>query len=112
MRRHAPPAALLALVLLALGPAAADAQAGTEAGVRYRTPETVYLDAGTLAGVDVGDRLEVVRGGETIGEVEVVFAAERSASCRVLSERTPIQAGDHVRLPGGGAVARPPEPGS
>jgi hypothetical protein len=76
--------------------------------VRYRSADTLYLDAGTAAGLDVGDRLEVLRGGRAIAEIEVIFAAERSASAKILSERDAIQPGDRVRLLG--EAAPPPQP--
>jgi hypothetical protein len=48
--------------------------------VSYRSADAVYLDAGRAAGLAEGDRLEVVRDGEAIAEIEVVFVAEHSAS--------------------------------
>jgi hypothetical protein len=65
--------------------------------VSYRSADAVYLDAGRAAGLAEGDRLEVVRDGEAIAEIEVVFVAEHSASCRPLEERQAIRAGDTVR---------------
>lgn len=96
----------LALFLLPLSAGAQTAPANL--AVRYRSAETIYLDAGKAAGVDVGDRLEVVRNGKAIAEIEVIFAAERSASCKILSERETIQPGDRVRLVGD--TAPPPQP--
>ncbi|HEY9421353.1 MAG TPA: hypothetical protein VIW92_08065, partial [Thermoanaerobaculia bacterium] len=66
--------------------------------MRYRSADTIYLDAGNAAGIDVGDRLEVLRGGRVIAEIEVIFAAERSASAKILNERDAIQPGDRARL--------------
>ena len=89
---------LLALLLSWLSlPSGASAQAGSPpVSVRYRTADTIYLDAGRAAGIDVGDRLEILRGGQVIAEIEVIFAAERSA----------IQPGDRARLLG---EAPPPQ---
>ncbi|HYO12914.1 MAG TPA: hypothetical protein VE685_06960, partial [Thermoanaerobaculia bacterium] len=56
----------------------------------------------------VGDRLEVLRGGQVIAQIEVIFAAERSASAKVLTERAAIQPGDRARLIG--EAAPPPQP--
>lgn len=81
--------------------------------VRYRSADTIYLNAGRAAGLEVGDRLEVVRGdlnGEVIAEIEVLFTADHSASCRVLSERKPIQPDDRVRQIGETAPAPAPAP--
>ncbi len=106
-RRRAARAARAALGLLALaasvaGPPAAAQPAAAEAGaaefsVRYRSNGTVYLDAGRLAGLAEGDRLEVVREGRVIAELEVLFLADHSASCNVLVERETIEPGDAVR---------------
>ena len=100
-------------LLLALWPLAAALPAqqrtATEACVRYRSAETVYLDAGSAAGIAVGDRFEVRRDGRVVAEVEVIFTAERSASARVLREREPIQPGDRARRIGA-ATTPPPAP--
>ena len=77
--------------------------------VRYRTENTIYINAGTAAGVAVGDRFEVLRGGAVIATIEVQFAAEQSASARIVAETTPIQAGDAVRRIGA-PVTRPAQP--
>lgn len=79
--------------------------------VRYRSADTIYLNSGRASGLEVGDRLEVVRSGEVIAEIEVLFTAEHSASCRVLNERKAIQAEDRVRRIGEAAPApAPPTP--
>lgn len=93
--------ALLALALLFPSLPARAQQTGGAISVRYRSAETIYLDAGKAAGVDVGERLEVLRGTRVIAEIEVIYAADNSASAKVLSEREPIQPGDRVRAPGG-----------
>ncbi len=62
--------------------------------VRYRSADTVYLDAGQLRGLEVGGRLSVTRGGLSIAELEVSFVAEHSSSCRVLVEFDSINPGD------------------
>ena len=94
--------------LLLLFPITAQAQSGSAPfSVRYRTADTIYLDSGKVSGIDVGDRLEVLRGGNVIATIEVIFAADRSASAKVLTERQPVQTGDRVRLIG---EAAPPPP--
>jgi hypothetical protein len=75
--------------------------------VRYRSVANVYLDAGRAAGLNVGDRLRVVAGKETVGELEVVYVAEQSASCKVISETRPVRAGDTAVLLVSGAKAAP-----
>ena len=54
--RHA--AAIVVLCALAHRLDAAE----TPFKVRYRSAQTIYLDAGSASGLAVGDRLEVVRG--------------------------------------------------
>jgi hypothetical protein len=78
--------------------------------VRYRTENTIYINAGSAAGVSVGDRFEVLRGGNVVGTIEVQFAAEQSASARVISESPAIQAGDIVRRIGAAVTPPPPQP--
>jgi hypothetical protein len=56
----------------------------------------------------VGDRLARVVDGETIGELEVVFLAEHSASCKVVREVRPLQAGDTLVRLGAPRAAAPP----
>lgn len=96
--------------LLLLFPITVQAQSGSAPfSVRYRTADTIYLDSGRVSGIDVGDRLEVLRGGNVIATIEVIFAADRSASAKVLTERQPVQTGDRVRLVGEAAPPPPPE---
>jgi hypothetical protein len=85
----------VALLLLVSFVSAASASEPSYA-VRYRSATNVYLDAGTAQGLGVGDRLRVVEGQKTVAELEVVYAAEHSASCKVISETRPVRAGDVV----------------
>jgi hypothetical protein len=73
--------------------------------VRYRSADTIYLDAGRASGLAEGDRLEVVRDGKTIAEIEVIFVAEHSASCKILREAQAIQVDDGAIKPGDAAAA-------
>ncbi|MEN8006797.1 MAG: hypothetical protein ABFS42_07250 [Candidatus Krumholzibacteriota bacterium] len=87
-------AAFLILVLTAFAGAAAAEE--LVCGVRYLSAEHVYLDAGSGAGLTVGMRARVVRDGRAVAELEVVFTAEHSASCRIISGDGDVQAGDRV----------------
>jgi hypothetical protein len=80
---------------------------GPRLTVEYRSATSVYIGAGRSAGLSVGDRLRVVSGKDTIGELEVVYVAEQSASCKVVSETRPIRAGD-VAVPLVRAGSPPP----
>jgi hypothetical protein len=86
------------LACLAVGSAllvaAAAAAAVPSYRVKYRSATTVYLEAGRAEGLAVGDRLGVMSGETAVAELEIVYAAEHSASCRVLSETRAVRAGD------------------
>src|SRR6185295_7737015 len=56
------------------------------------------VDAGRAQGLSVGDRLAVKVGTETTAELEIIFLADQSASCRVVSEKRPVRAGDGATL--------------
>ena len=88
--------ATLSLFGLALQLQAAE----TAITVRYRSAQTVYLDAGSLSGLEVGDRLEVIHGVDVVAKIQVIFAAEHSVSCSILEEKNQISAGDLVRQVG------------
>lgn len=110
-RRSGPRRGLAWIVLLAsaLVASAADAEERVFQ-VRYRTEETVYLGAGSGEGVEVGDRLAVFHSGRRIAEIEVLFVARHSASCRLISEEGEIQAGDLARPTGETGPLPPREP--
>ncbi|MBK8167377.1 MAG: hypothetical protein IPK64_15650 [bacterium] len=83
---------LLAALALALPVRAAE----SECHVRFISTENVYLDAGSAAGLDVGMKVRIVRGGKAVAELEVAFVAEHSASCRVVSGAGTINTGDRA----------------
>ncbi len=64
--------------------------------VQYQTGDRVYLNGGARLGIAVGDQLEVVRGGDTIGVLEVLFVATHSASCRIVESSKTLEPGDQV----------------
>jgi hypothetical protein len=86
------------LVLLAALSPGVWAQGSPTLSVRYRSADTVYLDSGRAAGLAVGDLLVVVRVGRPVANLEVVFVAEHSASCRIVAEQESVVAGDQVML--------------
>jgi len=75
---------------------AAAVGADTRFRVKYRSMGNVYLEGGRAQGLNVGDGLRVMVGQSTLAELEVVYAAEHSASCRVLSETRRVRAGDQA----------------
>jgi len=74
--------------------------------VTYRSSSAVYINGGRLAGLQVGDRLHVVASGAVVADLEVVFVADRSASCRVLRETRAVVVGDVASID----KERPAEP--
>ncbi len=79
-------------------PAPATPVSGQRFTVKYRSAANVYLDAGRAVGLNVGDRLRVVSGKDTVAELEIAYAAELSASCRIVSETRAVRAGDTALL--------------
>ncbi len=86
-------AIVIALALLWAGLAAA---VEVTSSVKYISAEHVYLDSGSLKGLAVGQVGNVVRDGQAIGELEIVFVAEHSASCVISSQVQGLLAGDTV----------------
>jgi len=89
--------ALAAFMAAAVTVAASEEPSPTrraEFRVKYRSASSVYLDGGRSRGLAVGDRLRVEDGESTVAELEVVYVADLSASCKILSEARPVRAGD------------------
>jgi hypothetical protein len=86
---------LLILAIFCSTPPAARAQE-SRCEVRYLSADHVYLDAGSAAGLAAGQRVRVVRGGADVAELEVVFAADHSATCRVVTSTAELRPGDAV----------------
>jgi hypothetical protein len=68
--------------------------AGTSYSVKYLSSENVYLNAGQADGLAVGDHLTITSSGKCRTEVEIVFAADHSASCKVVSGDCTLAVGD------------------
>ena len=66
--------------------------------VSYVSAEHVYIDAGREDGLEVGDHLLRVVNGKTEVDLEVVFVARHSASCRQLDTSGSVGAGDRLTL--------------
>ena len=96
-------ASLVGCVMLATGVALAESGSATF-NVRYRSADTVYLEAGRSAGISVGDRLEIIRDDEVVASIDIVFVSEHSSSCKILMEQQTIEAGDQARFDGGKCV--------
>ena len=81
-------------------PPAAARAGGPSFTVEYLSADSVYLDGGRAAGLEEGRHLQVLDGSTVVAELEVVYAAEHSASCRTLSEARPVRPGDRAFLVG------------
>lgn len=86
---------IIGIILLCTGHAAT---AATTFVVKYLSAESVYLNGGQADGLVVGDHLIIYSRGDCPTEVEVVFVADHSASCKSLSTACEIAAGDRATL--------------
>lgn len=91
----APPAP--ASQAIAPRPATAQPRAGW-AHVTYISGPSIYLDAGTRAGLKEGSRLEVVRGNNVIAELVVAYVSSTRSSCTVTTSSLPVAVGDSARF--------------
>jgi len=66
--------------------------------VTYLTGGSVYLDAGSKAGLAEGTRVEVVRGGVVIAELTVAFISSNRASCTITRSTQMPVIGDSARF--------------
>ncbi len=90
---------LLICVAAVTSPAAAQQPvAFRTARVSYLTGTAAYIDAGREEGLREGARLEVMRGGATVGVLKVAFLASHQASCEIVSASATLVVGDSVRF--------------
>ena len=66
--------------------------------VTYLTGGSVYLDAGTKAGLAEGARVEVVRGGLVIAELTVAYVSSNRSSCTIVRSSQSLAIGDSARF--------------
>lgn len=66
--------------------------------VKYISAGHVYLNAGSLNGVVIGDTVKVIRDNNSIALLKVVFVADNSASCEIISKKSGISVGDKVMV--------------
>ena len=84
----------LFLLLLVLGAGAAELQTT----VKYVSASSVYIDAGREAGIQVGDRVKISRGGDSLAVLEVVYISGTSASCKIIESKGELRSGDMATL--------------
>jgi hypothetical protein len=68
--------------------------------IRYLSSEHVYLDAGASEGVVPGMKAQVLRGGQAVAVLEVVYVADHSSSWKVISSQVTVAVGDDVVIEG------------
>ena len=66
--------------------------------VTYLTGASVYLDAGTRAGLVAGSRVDVIRAGSAIAELVVEFVSSSRSSCRIVKSTSMPVIGDSARF--------------
>lgn len=86
---------LLASLTLFVG---ANSFGGSTFVIKYISAENVYLNGGKADGLKVGDRLTVGCGVDCSCELEIVFVADHSASCKMLTQPCDLIAGDKAML--------------
>src|SRR3981081_4168985 len=91
---------LACLTVLAAPVAAQDSAAAQTkiAHITYLAGKTAYVDAGRLDGLREAGRVDVVRGGKSIGVLKVAYLASHRASCDVVSAAAALAVGDSVRF--------------
>jgi hypothetical protein len=62
--------------------------------ISYISNENIYVDKGKSSGLIVGDTLQIKRDGEIIANLEILYVAEHSASCAVVTRKENLHIGD------------------
>jgi len=91
---------LVAVCLLAPLSIAEAAKTSTysEAHISYLTTVSVYLDQGREAGLEVGNTVDLMRGGEAIAKLTVSYVSAHRAVCDVTGSAMVFGVGDLVRF--------------
>ena len=83
---------VLASLILMTASVAADAE--QSAKVTYVSGNSIYVDAGNDDGVVDGGEFRIVRDGETVARLKVVYLSAHRSSCEILEKSTEILVGD------------------
>ena len=89
---------LIYLYICLLIPFLISAQNESVLSVKYLSAENVYITGGKLDGINLGDQYAVIRDAKSIADIEVIYVADHSASCKVLKKEIGIQIGDRLKL--------------
>ena len=83
----------------------------TQFNVEFISAENIYLDGGKKQGLSEGDQLLIMRNKtDVFAEIEVIFAADFSASCKILSSKGQIRKGDIAVKTGGESTTQNSQP--
>lgn len=66
--------------------------------IKYISAENIYIDAGRLDGIKIGDNVIVVRDNLKIAELLVTYLSDGSAACKLVNKSKDIVEGDVVEL--------------
>jgi hypothetical protein len=69
-----------------------------QAKLTYIASGAVYINAGSISGIAKGDTGQIQHNGTTIARIEVLFVAEKSASCKVIDKTSEPKEGDTAIL--------------
>ena len=62
--------------------------------VKYISNDFVYLDAGTVQGISIGDSVQVFHEQKLVAVLNVTYTAGHSSSCKIIRQVADIQVGD------------------
>ncbi len=65
----------------------------TPVAIKYISADKVYIGGGKANGISVGDKLQIVENGKMVAKLKVVFVADHSASCEIISGKGAIKVG-------------------
>lgn len=95
--RHRCRFAVLSVLLCLVGALAVPAQEERTARVTFLTAASVYLDAGTDEGLNVGDTVEVLREGQVVATLRIRFVSAHKAVGERIASAAILEVGDLVR---------------
>ncbi len=88
----------IALSFIAAFSATAIVSAATKAKVTYIASEAIYINAGTNAGIEIGDTLAVTKQSDTLAVLVVTNVSGSSAACELIDSRRELKVGDILQL--------------
>jgi hypothetical protein len=66
--------------------------------ISYLSNENIYVDKGKKSGLAIDDTLTVIRDDEIIASLQILYVAEHSASCAVVTQKENLHIGDKVEF--------------